>query len=120
MRLVYGTMFFALFTVVAFGAIGCNSDTETVGTEGKTDDQDGEEHASDEHSGWWCVEHGVPEEECALCQKALIADFKAQGDWCEDHDRPDSQCFICHPENFEKFSMRYEAKFGEKPPKPTD
>ena len=41
-------------------------------------------------------------------------------DWCEKHNRPDSQCFVCHPENFEKFAARYEAKFGEQPPKPTE
>ena len=38
----------------------------------------------------------------------------------DEHDRPDSQCFECHPENFEKFAARYEAKFGEQPPKPTE
>jgi cobalt-zinc-cadmium efflux system membrane fusion protein len=70
------------------------------------------------HAGWWCDEHGVPEEECALCDPKLVADFKAQGDWCRDHERPDSQCFVCHPEREQEFAARYEAKYGKQPPKP--
>jgi hypothetical protein len=38
----------------------------------------------------------------------------------EEHDRPESQCFTCNPELFDKFAARYEAKFGEQPPKPTE
>lgn len=72
------------------------------------------------HEGWWCAEHGVPEEVCALCDTTLVAGFKAKGDWCEKHNRPDSQCFVCHPEKETEFIALYEAKFGEKPPKPTD
>lgn len=68
------------------------------------------------HDGWWCVEHAIPEEECALCSPKVAADFKKKGDWCEEHDRPESQCFICHPELEEKFAARYEAKYGTKPP----
>ncbi len=68
------------------------------------------------HDGWWCVEHGVPEEECALCSANVAADFKKKGDWCKEHDRPESQCFICHPKLEEKFAARYEAKYGTKPP----
>lgn len=72
------------------------------------------------HGGWWCVEHGVPEEECALCDKSLVAKFKEGGDWCDEHDRPESQCFICSPARFDKFAMRYEAKTGQKPPQPEE
>src|SRR6202008_4220815 len=54
--------------------------------------------AGHDHEGWWCDEHGVPEEVCAQCNTKLVADFKAKNDWCEKHNRPDSQCFICHPE----------------------
>jgi cobalt-zinc-cadmium efflux system membrane fusion protein len=75
--------------------------------------------ASD-HSGWWCAEHGVPEEECTRCDASLVAGFKAKGDWCDQHERPDSQCFHCHPEHEARFAARYEAKFGKKPPAPTD
>jgi len=70
------------------------------------------------HEGWWCDEHGVPEEVCALCNSKLVADFKAKGDWCKEHDRPDSQCFVCHPEKQAEFAAQYEAKYGKTPPKP--
>jgi hypothetical protein len=70
------------------------------------------------HEGWWCKEHGVPEEVCAQCDSKLVGDFKAKGDWCEKHNRPDSQCFVCHPEKEAEFAALYEAKYGEQPPKP--
>lgn len=72
------------------------------------------------HGGWWCVEHGVPEDECAQCNKSLVAKFKEAGDWCEEHDRPESQCFICSSARFDKYAARYEAKTGHKPPKPEE
>ncbi len=75
----------------------------------------GSEH---DHSGWWCNEHGVPEEICALCSSKLAADCQKKGDWCKEHDRPDSQCFKCHPELEAKFAAQYEAKYGKQPPKP--
>ena len=83
-------------------------------------DGDGHDHAKGEHTHgeWWCAEHGVPEEVCALCDSKLAADFQKKGDWCKEHDRPDSQCFICHPELETKFAAQYEAKYGKKPPKP--
>ena len=74
--------------------------------------------AGHSHDGWWCNEHGLPEEVCTLCNATLVADFKAKGDWCTEHDRPESQCFICHPEHAEKFAAQYEAKYGKKPPQP--
>jgi cobalt-zinc-cadmium efflux system membrane fusion protein len=70
------------------------------------------------HTGWWCDEHGVPEEICALCDGKLVGKFKAKGDWCDEHDRPESQCFACHPEYEAKFAAQYQAKYGRKPPKP--
>ena len=76
--------------------------------------------ASHDHEGWWCDEHGVPEEVCARCNTKLVADFKAKGDWCKDHDRPDSQCFVCHPEKQAEFAAQYEAKYGKQPPKPSE
>ena len=79
-------------------------------------------HADDEghtHGEWWCSEHGVPEEVCALCDTSLVADFKAKGDWCDEHNRPDSQCFICHPEKQAEFAALYEAKYGHAPPEMT-
>ena len=89
MRLVYGMMLLAMFGFTTVGLTGCSSDTDTVSTEAHDDhDHDGDEHASHDHSGWWCNEHGVPEDECALCKTSLVADFKAKGDWCDEHDRP--------------------------------
>src|SRR5437868_13049222 len=71
--------------------------------------------AAHQHSGWWCDEHGVPEDVCARCNTKLVADFKSKGDWCNQHNRPDSQCFICHPEREAEFAARYEAKYGKQP-----
>ena len=86
-------------------------------------EHDHDDHATskaeggEEHSGWWCNEHGVPEGVCARCDSKLAAEFQKKGDWCKEHDRPDSQCFICHPELMAKFAAQYEAKFGKQPPK---
>jgi cobalt-zinc-cadmium efflux system membrane fusion protein len=68
------------------------------------------------HDGWWCGEHGVPEENCGLCSPTVAAELKEKGDWCQMHDRPDSQCFVCHPEHAVKFAALYEAKYGHAPP----
>ena len=65
-------------------------------------------------------EHGVPEEECSLCSTKAAAKFKENGDGCDEHNRAESQCFQCDPSRAEKFAKLYEAKFGEKPPKPTE
>lgn len=78
------------------------------------------EAGSPDTAGWWCKEHGVPEEICALCSSKLAGDFKKKGDWCKEHDRPESQCFKCHPNLEAKFAAQYEAKYGQKPPKPTE
>ncbi|QDT16568.1 RND transporter [Alienimonas californiensis] len=78
------------------------------------------DHDHDADVGWWCVEHGVPEGECALCDASLVADFKEKGDWCAEHDRPESQCFLCDPDRFDRFAARYAAKYGEQPPRPTE
>ncbi len=121
MRFVLGMMLLAVLGFSTVGMTGCSSNTDVVSSETQDDhDHEGEDHASHDHSGWWCAEHGVPEEECALCDSSLVADFKAKGDWCSEHNRPDSQCFECNPGNREQFVARYEAKFGEQPPKPTE
>ncbi|TWT89797.1 hypothetical protein Mal64_01760 [Pseudobythopirellula maris] len=90
-----------------------------------TAEHDEHEHAETEtvahdHSGWWCVEHAIPEEVCTRCDLSLIAGYKADGDWCEEHNRPESLCFLCTPALAEPFAARYEAKFGKAPPEPTD
>lgn len=73
--------------------------------------------AGHDHSEWWCNEHGVPEEVCALCNSKVAAEFQKKSDWCAEHDRPDSQCFLCHPELEAKYSAKYEARYGKQPPK---
>src|SRR2546421_10309744 len=105
--------YFALFCGIAVALLaGCNRSASTGG---------GDKHVAEarhNHDGWWCDEHGVPEEICARCNTKLVADFKAKADWCKDHDRPDSQCFVCHPEKQAEFAAHYEAKYGKQPPKP--
>ncbi len=108
----------AMLSVLVVGGMwltGCNQSAEEPTPVASTETAD-----TDTHGEWWCPEHGVPEEICALCDASLVADFKAKGDWCDEHDRPDSQCFICHPEKEAEFAAQYEAKYGEKPPKPTE
>jgi len=112
------TVSLTLLGMITFAA-GCSGDTDATQV-AQNDAQ--EEHAAhgDEHGGWWCGEHGVPEEECTRCDSSLIAGFKDKDDWCDEHDLPDSQCFKCDAKNADKFIARYEAKYGEKPPAPTE
>ncbi len=69
-----------------------------------------------DHSGWWCVEHAIPEEECSMCSASYAKECKEKGDWCEEHNRAESQCFKCDPSRAEKYAKLYEAKYGKKPP----
>jgi hypothetical protein len=66
----------------------------------------------------WCVEHGVPEDICALCNAKVAAQCKQKGDWCPEHNRPESQCFVCNPQRRAKFAAEYQARYGTKPPAP--
>ena len=104
--------------IAAFGIsiAACSKSPEKTASASVTDDKVAT--AGHTHEGWWCNEHGVPEEVCAQCNIKLVAEFKAKGDWCGAHNRPESQCFICHPEKEAEFAALYEAKYGEKPPKP--
>ena len=72
------------------------------------------------HGGWWCVEHGIPEDDCSLCSSTAAKKFKEKGDWCETHNRAESQCFKCDPERAKKFAKLYEAKVGRAPPEMED
>jgi cobalt-zinc-cadmium efflux system membrane fusion protein len=101
--IVFGTLLAA-----GLWSAGCN---QPAGNPGAT------KEVAEHGHGWWCDEHGMPEEVCAQCNVKLVADFKAKGDWCEEHQRPDSQCFIHHPEKEAEFAAQYEAKYGKKPPK---
>ncbi len=127
MRFIHGATCLLSFGLIFLVLSGCGSDSNRDAATGSNSDPGGQVAEADPHDDtshvhgeWWCSEHGVPEEECALCNTVLVAEFKSKGDWCEEHDRPESQCFLCHPENFEKFAARYEAKYGERPPQPTE
>ena len=65
--------------------------------------------------GWWCPEHGIPEEECLLCLKGE-AELKKANDWCPEHEQAKSQCFGCDPKKQEFYALKYKAKFGTEPP----
>ncbi len=73
---------------------------------------------SDEDGGEWCNPHGIAEEECSMCSKAVAKKFKAANDWCDTHNRAKSQCFICDPELMEKAKVAYKAKYGKEMPTP--
>src|SRR5262245_2383866 len=101
----------ALFVGIALVVAGC----------GKGDDQAKNKPSPKKgHDGWWCEEHGVPEEDCSLClpDDVVKKRFIDKGDWCKIHERAQSQCFKCNPKLYEKFEAQYVAKFGEKPPRP--
>ena len=109
--------FCALATIsLGFGGCGTSQDKATTPNMPASQVSTG----GHSHDGWWCNEHGVPEGVCAQCSTKLAADFKAKGDWCKDHDLPDSQCFVCHPEQEAVFAAQYEAKYGNKPPRPSN
>ena len=124
------TVSLALLGMITFVA-GCTggsdattdsgTDTTPVAQTDDHDDHDGHKEGEEgKHGGWWCVEHGVPEGECTRCDASLTASFKDKGDWCDEHGLPESQCFKCDPKRAEPFIARYEAKYGKKPPEPTE
>jgi hypothetical protein len=113
------------FAAIALSALaGCGQQVgDKEMTEVVAHSHDGHNHAEGnghDHGGWWCVEHGVPEEECSMCSAKAADAFKAKGDWCEQHNRAASQCFVCDPSRADKFAKLYTAKFGHEPPKPTE
>lgn len=124
---------FALSCLLAtglFALVGCTQapekkdKQETQQAEAKNHDHDHDKKAGGEdgHSlhGYWCAEHGVPEEMCSLCSAEVAEKLKAKGDWCEIHDRAKSQCFKCDPSKYDRFAAMYRAKFGEEPPRPPE
>jgi cobalt-zinc-cadmium efflux system membrane fusion protein len=104
-----------LSLVLLAGVAGCGQSPAPTVTQASAA-KDSHAHDSHSHEGWWCDEHGMPEEVCAQCNAKVAAEFKAKGDWCKEHDRPESQCFICHPEKEAEFAALYQAKFGANPP----
>ena len=114
-------MFFLLaVSVIVVG--GCSNNAPKAEQTKKTAARDQEKPTQvegkkvDDHSGWWCEEHGIPEAECSMCSAKVAKECKARGDWCEKHDRAKSQCFICDPSLKEKYAAKYRAKYGKEPP----
>lgn len=116
------TAVIGLTAIALVGVLGCGQTTSGPDTSQVADASHGEHGHEGEpmHGGWWCYEHGVPEEQCAMCDAKLASELREQGDWCEEHNRPESLCFKCDPSRAEKFVALYEAKFGEKPPAATE
>ncbi len=120
LRLFVGTL--GLFAAMTILLSGCKpgESTPTKGNEKGTTTVADNKQAEGKHSGWWCREHGIPEDECLLCLiengKVSEQDLITKGDWCDKHDRPKSQCFICDAKLREKYADRYRAKFGKEPP----
>jgi cobalt-zinc-cadmium efflux system membrane fusion protein len=108
-------MMIGALLAASFGFAGCGKSPDKANPAAAPTQVSEQGHS---HDGWWCDEHGVPEDVCAQCSTKVAADLKAKGDWCKEHDRPDSQCFVCHPEKETEFAAQYEAKYGKKPPKP--
>ncbi|MCI0642569.1 MAG: hypothetical protein L0Y72_13675 [Gemmataceae bacterium] len=103
---------------VLVSASGCAKEPpKKSGGDGKQEIVKGKEGP---HEGWWCAEHGVPEEMCSLCSADVAAKLKKEGDWCKLHDRAQSQCFKCDPSKYAKFEAMHEAKFGKKPERPPE
>lgn len=114
-----GAVTAGLFAALALFAAGCGKTDGTGGeAKDKGDKGNGEPVAEKkgDHSGWWCKEHGVPEEVCSVCSDKAAKGFKDKGDWCEEHGRAESQCFLCSPKRAEKFAAQYRAKYGKEPP----
>ncbi|HKB04397.1 MAG TPA: hypothetical protein VKD90_19390 [Gemmataceae bacterium] len=99
--------------------VGC-TDKETPKAENKTDPTKNVagKTPGPKHDGWWCKEHGIPEEECLMCLHSA-ADLKKKGDWCE-HDFAKSQCFVCNPGLKARYAARYKDKYGKAPPEPDE
>jgi hypothetical protein len=108
----------SLLPVVLVTLIGCSKDASKDQLKEKVTTPASAK--ADDSQGWWCAEHGVPEENCGQCNAAYAAECKRKGDWCKEHDRPESQCFICQPKLKEKFAAMYRAKYGKEPPSTGD
>jgi hypothetical protein len=111
-----------LVLTAAFLVLGCNHSENKGGDHAKAKAKASEKaEADDGGHGWWCEEHGIPEDICGQCTKEYRDKQKAAGDWCETHKRLQSQCFLCDPALYEKvFEPMYVAKYGKKPPRPPE
>ena len=112
----------ATLLVGAFVVAGCGPQANPTTGDGKVA-KGGEKAApptdpSGEDGGEWCNPHGLPEDECSMCNAKVAKKLKDAGDWCDKHDRAKSQCFICDPSLLEKAKVAYKAKYGKEMPTP--
>ena len=121
-RLFGGFMIFGVLAL-AFSSVGCTQSAKEDDKKQAKNKGDGKKDIpKGDHSGWWCQEHGVPEEDCSLClpEAEVKKRFKDTGDWCKIHDRAQSQCFKCDPSKYKKFEDMYVAKYNKKPERPPE
>lgn len=100
-------------------ALGCGSTPSSTPTKDKEKDKaQASKDKANLHAGWWCDEHGIPEDECSMCSDAYAKTCKAKGDWCKEHERAMSQCFYttCKPERRAFYAAKYLEKFDGKAP----
>ena len=118
----YSAIGLVCIALVIAGCAGENADQSELhqNDDVQTNSSSTSTASHDDHSGWWCVEHAIPEAECSMCSASAKEACKQKGDWCEEHNRAESQCFICDPSRAEKFAKLYEAKYGKKPPSATE
>lgn len=113
------TTLIALALLLGFGLVGCTE--KPISSNEKQDkSSNAGKGAGSKHDGWWCDEHGLPEEECWACSDKYCQKCKKSGDWCETHERPKSQCFKCDPKLKNEWAKKYAAKYGKEPPVPDD
>jgi len=103
-------------TLIGIGCTEPAKPTDTGGDKPKPTVAEVKPKPVDNHDGWWCDEHGLPEDECWKCSKAYAKKCKDVGDWCEKHKRPESQCFICKPELKAEWAKKHVTKLGKEPP----
>jgi hypothetical protein len=102
---------FACLLALMMGIAGCSRDPIQTNLAQNT------EKDEDDHSQWWCTPHGIPEEDCIMCNSKLRAAHKQKGDWCE-HQFVKSQCFACNPDVKEFYAQKYRDKYPGKEPPP--
>ena len=121
---LFGGLMISSVLLLAFSSVGCNQAAKKDDNKQakNTDDKKKDIPKGGPHDGWWCQEHGVPEEDCSLClpEAEVKKRFKDTGDWCKIHERAQSQCFKCDPSKYKKFEGMHIAKMGKKPERPLE
>lgn len=112
LQLWFGSLVLAGATAIGLVGSGCTKSDHKDHKQAKGDLK------KDDHSGWWCQEHGIPEHLCSMCSDEVAAKHKKEGDWCKIHDRAQSQCFKCDSTLYKKYEAMYVAKYGKTPEPP--